>query len=225
MSHAKLEFDFDLLFNDLEKGWDDFARNFPLEQFARGNYKQYPVITLLSCSDSRVPGNMVGNMFNRVFSVENIGNQVRTAEGSILYGLLHLRTPIMIVSGHSDCGAIKAADYDDEPPALRRELEIVHQSISEGMKSFAGVLSADETKRYTQMAEINVDVQINYLLENPKIKGLVDKKELYLLGTILDLHNVYEGGYGKTYISNVNGEKNPAAVGIDFLSVRAARIT
>ena len=41
--------------------------------------------------------------------VINIGNQVKTGEGSLLYGLLHLHTPVMVVAGRW-CGAIKAAD-------------------------------------------------------------------------------------------------------------------
>ncbi len=231
MSHKKVVVDYDVLRRELEEGLEAFVQGFPLENFRQGDYKQYPVITLLACSDSRVPGNMVGSMFNRVFSIENIGNQVKTGEGSILYGLLHLGTPFMIVSGHSDCGAIKAAssDFSGEPDALRKELETVQDSLAQGLKTFAGSLSDDEKIKFTQLAELNVDVQINYLLDNPGVKELVDKKELYILGTMLDLHDVYGGGYARTYISNINGEKNPVAIKgfseLGSLAARANRLT
>ena len=231
MSHERVEVDLGVLIRELEEGLDAFKQDFPLDNFRKGDYKQYPVITLLACSDSRVPGNMVGSMFNRVFTIENIGNQVKTGEGSILYGLLHLGTPFMIVSGHSDCGAIKAAssDYSGEPEALRKELTTVKQSLNQGLKAMKGSLSDDEKKKYTQLAELTVDVQIEYLLSHPEIKELVEHKDLYILGTMLDLHDVYGGGYARTYLSNVNGEKNPDMIKgyteLGSLAARANRIS
>jgi carbonic anhydrase len=200
LSHERVEVDLGVLIRELEEGLDAFKQDFPLDNFRKGDYKQYPVITLLACSDSRVPGNMVGSMFNRVFTIENIGNQVKTGEGSILYGLLHLGTPFMIVSGHSDCGAIKAAssDYSGEPEALRKELTTVKESLNQGLAAMKGSLSDDEKIKYTQLAELNVDVQIEYLLSHPEIKELVEHKDLYILGTMLDLHDVYGGGYGQS---------------------------
>jgi len=220
LSHERVAVDYKVLVRDLEAGLDAFAGDFPLESFSQGDYKQYPVITLLACSDSRVPGNMVGSMFNRVFTIENIGNQVKTGEGSILYGLLHLGTPFMIVSGHSDCGAIKAAssDFSGEPEALRKELETVKDSLTRGTAALSGSLSAGDQLKYSQLAELNVDVQIEYLLSNAEVKALVDKKQLYILGTMLDIHDVYGGGYARTYLSNVNGEKDPEIIkGLDDL--------
>ncbi len=231
MSHEKVVVDHNILIRELEEGLDAFAQDFPLANFQKGDYKQYPVITLLACSDSRVPGNMVGSLFNRVFSIENIGNQVKTGEGSILYGLLHLGTPIMIVSGHSDCGAIKAAssDFSGEPDALKKELETVKESLAEGVKTFTGSLSDEDKVKYTQLAELNVDVQIDYLLGNPEVKELVGKKELFILGAMLDLHDVYGGGYAKTYLSNINGEKNLDTIKgfseLGSLAARANRLT
>jgi len=223
--------DYEVLIKELEEGLDAFVQDFPLDNFKKGDYKQYPVITLLACSDSRVPGNMLGSLFNRVFSIENIGNQVKTGEGSILYGLLHLGTPFMIVSGHSDCGAIKAAssDFSGEPDALKKELEVVKESLAQGTKAFAGTLSDDDKVKYTQLGELNVDIQIDYLLDNPEVKALVDKKELYILGAMLDLHDVYGGGYAKTYLSNINGEKDPDVIKgfseLGSLPAKANRLT
>ncbi len=230
MSHERVEVDYGILVRELEEGLDAFRQGFPLDSFRKGDYQQYPVITLLACSDSRVPGNMVGNMFNRVFTVENIGNQVKTGEGSILYGLLHLGTPFMIVSGHSDCGAIKAAssDFSGEPEALRRELETVQQSLTQGQAAMKTSLADDDKLKYTHLAELNVDVQIEYLLSYPEIKELVEHKHLYILGTMLDLHDVYKGGYAHTYLSNVNGEKDPDLIKgyteLGSLTARARRL-
>ena len=65
---------------------------------------------MLSCSDSRVP---VETIFEAgimdLFVVRVAGNVVKTDEaGSIEYGLAHVHTPILVVLGHTKCGAVSA---------------------------------------------------------------------------------------------------------------------
>jgi len=186
-----------------------FEKNFPLDSLQRTNFGQEPLITLLTCSDSRVPLYVFGETFNRIFSVENIGNQVKTSEGSILYGLLHLHTPFMLIVGHSDCGALKAAmsDYSGEPGAIARELDNVKKSLHE-IQSSAYTLREEPSVKYTQLAELNVDMQVNYMLANTAVARLVEEGSLSIIGIILDLHNVYGQGYGKSYLINHNGVRN-----------------
>jgi len=84
---------------------------------------QTPRVTIISCSDSRVHKSAMDNApENDLFSIRNIGNQITTNEGSVAYGKEHLHTPILLIAGHSRCGAIKAAmsDYSGENSAIRR---------------------------------------------------------------------------------------------------------
>lgn len=89
-----------------------------------GRYGQAPFVTVLSCSDSRVP---VEQIFDQgvgdVFVVRVAGNVSGVHEaGSIEYGVHHLHTPLLIVLGHSHCGAVTAvvqgAEVHDNIPAL-----------------------------------------------------------------------------------------------------------
>jgi carbonic anhydrase len=189
---------------DLNQNIMSFEQNFPLAKFKEGNFKQHPAITLLTCSDSRMPVDMFGSLFNRIFCVENIGNQVKTSEGSILYGLLHLHTPLMIIAGHTDCGAINAAEshFTDEPEAIQKELFIVKESLEQA-RQLCGKNSSLEA---AQLAELNVDTQVNYLMANNKIAQLIQENHLIVLGVLADLHNIHGNGYGKVYTLNVNGE-------------------
>ncbi|MGI5921446.1 MAG: carbonic anhydrase [Syntrophomonadaceae bacterium] len=207
MSDAIIKQDFLGIIQDLEQGMADFALNFPLEPFKAGDYKQHPVITLLTCSDSRMPVDTFGRIFNRIFSVENIGNQAKTSAGSLLYGLLHLHTPIMIIAGHTDCGAIKAAvsDFTNEPEAIRTELTTVKNSLEEIIRA-TGYQVEDTAQKDACLAELNVDMQIKYLLANEQIASLVKENQLTIIGVLTDLHNVHGNGFGKTYTINVNGE-------------------
>lgn len=215
MSHAAPHVDRDVLLQGLAEAVDDFASQFPLEDFKKGDYKQYPVITLLTCSDSRMPVNIFGSIFNRIFSVENIGNQFRSSEGSVLYGLLHLHTPVMIVAGHTDCGAIKAAttNFVEEPLGIRNELSIVKDSLDTACRLYGLNNLDDSALSFTRLAEVNVDMQINCLLANPAVGKLVQNKELLIVGVMVDLHNHYEDGFGRTYTINVNGERDIAVIG------------
>jgi carbonic anhydrase len=220
----------DVLMQGIAEGITKFENEFPLEDFSKGDYKQYPVITLLTCSDSRMPVNVFGSIFNRIFSVENIGNQFRSSEGSVLYGLLHLRTPLMIVAGHTDCGAINAAEsnFVSEPLGIRNELSIVKDSLDSARRLYS-VSNDDSDLKYTLLSEVNVDMQINYLLANPEVSELVKNDELLLLGVMVDLHNHYDEGYGRTYTINVNGERDIGKLKerkvLGLMAERAKRLT
>lgn len=72
---------------------------------------QHPLATIISCSDSRVPPEIlfdegIGDLFI-VRVIGNIGGVDET--GSAEYGVEHLETPLLVVLGHSGCGAVTAA--------------------------------------------------------------------------------------------------------------------
>jgi carbonic anhydrase len=73
--------------------------------------KQKPFATILGCSDSRVPPELIFDAnFGELFIVRVAGN-VTSPEvmGSLQYAGAHLRTPLFLVLGHEGCGAVKAA--------------------------------------------------------------------------------------------------------------------
>ncbi len=72
---------------------------------------QTPFAVLVSCSDSRVPPELLfGAGLGELFIVRNAGNTVDTvALGSIQYGVQVLGTPLIVVMGHERCGAVDAA--------------------------------------------------------------------------------------------------------------------
>lgn len=225
------KFDHPQLIEDIGKAAARFEGNFPLQSFQAAEYKQHPAVTLLTCSDSRMPVEIFGASFNRIFAVENIGNQYRTGEGSVLYGLLHLHTPLMIVAGHTDCGAITAAksDFLDEPLALRNELSVVRDSLDRILPHSGAQPTDDKGLYLAKLAELNVDLQIDLLMENDSVFNLVEDSQLMVIGVIVDLHNVYKEGYGRVYTINVNGEINSEILqsftSLGFFAAQAKRIT
>lgn len=85
------------------------------QEIAKG---QHPFASVLSCSDSRVPPEIVFDQgLGDIFIVRVAGNVVeKTTLGSIEYGVEHLHTPLLVILGHEQCGAVKAALESKEAP-------------------------------------------------------------------------------------------------------------
>ncbi len=79
-----------------------------LANLAKG---QQPFATILGCSDSRVPPELIFDAnFGELFIVRVAGNVISPeVMGSLEYAGEHLRTPLFLVLGHEGCGAVKAA--------------------------------------------------------------------------------------------------------------------
>ncbi len=72
--------------------------------------QQHPPITMLTCADSRIQGEILGmDLINKVFTVRNAGNQVARNKGSLAYALTALNTEIFFILGHTNCGAVNFA--------------------------------------------------------------------------------------------------------------------
>ena len=87
---------------------------------------QAPFATILGCSDSRVPPELLFDQgFGDLFVIRVAGNVIDTdVVGSIEYGVDHLKTKLVVVMGHEGCGAVTAAlqadsDLKKEPNEIR----------------------------------------------------------------------------------------------------------
>jgi len=72
---------------------------------------QHPFAVVVSCSDSRVPPELLFDQaLGDLFVVRVAGNVITPVElGSIEYAVEHLKTPLVVVLGHEGCGAVTAA--------------------------------------------------------------------------------------------------------------------
>lgn len=77
-------------------------------QLANG---QSPFAVVVCCSDSRVPPELVFDQtVGQLFVVRTAGQVIdEAARGSIVYGVDFLKAPLLLVLGHSGCGAVEAA--------------------------------------------------------------------------------------------------------------------
>ena len=94
---------------------------------------QSPPVTVLSCSDSRVPLELIFDQsIGAIFGIRSAGN---TADefgiASIEYAILNGYTKLIIVLGHENCGAVKAAlgGVDPNTPALNALVERIRSTF------------------------------------------------------------------------------------------------
>jgi carbonic anhydrase len=157
---------------------------------------------VVTCADSRVQADAWdGSAENDDFTIRNIGNQVSNALGSVEYGLEHLHTPLLLVVGHTGCGAVKAAlgRRDGLSAPIRAELE--NLKLPEPAKG------GDEKKAWTQGVVSNVHLQVGFALA--KFGGLVAQGDVTVVGAVYDLTNELGHGHGRLSIVNVNGNSEP----------------
>jgi carbonic anhydrase len=95
---------------------------------------QDPSITVVSCSDSRVPPELVfDRSIGDLFVVRVAGNVVDDfGLASVEYAVLNGYTDLIVVLGHENCGAVKAALEQDDPdtPSLRVLVQRIRASFS-----------------------------------------------------------------------------------------------
>jgi carbonic anhydrase len=183
-------------------GNETFMKNHGEDYFIDHSDSQHPLITLVSCSDSRVHAHaLLHDPVNTIFVVRNIGNQLQTATGSVEYGIYHLKTPILAFLGHSDCGAIKAVmkGYYNEPPAIYHELDALPHTLQ---KSFI-----DNPAEFAKKLYFNIISNINFQVDSAtrNFANLIENGSLTVVGGYYDFLNEYNEGFGKLVLINING--------------------
>ncbi len=163
--------------NKLEAPNQDAAR---LKEVATG---QNPLVSLLSCSDSRVP---LAVIFDRgigdLFVVRDAGNIATPEEiGSLEYGAFVLGTPLIMVLGHEKCGAVKAAlEGKPLPGQIGSIVAAIQPAIDRANQN-------DSEEFYIETIKRNVMLQIERLQASPLLHDLVEQGKLKIVGAYYSL--------------------------------------
>jgi carbonic anhydrase len=97
--------------------------------------EQDPFAVILTCSDSRVaPEIFFDQKLGDIFVIRNAGNVADTEGlGSIEYAIEHLKTKLVVVCGHSKCGAVTAAYSGGEfSPNIKRIVDLIKPAVEKG---------------------------------------------------------------------------------------------
>jgi carbonic anhydrase len=181
---------------------DEFVHKSTKADFKVYRTKQQPRATVVMCCDSRVQTIAFGKTpKNDLFIVRNIGNQLHSNRGSVEYGIRRIHTPVLLIIGHVDCGAVKAAqgDYSTECEPIRQELDSLH---------------VDKKAPLERAVIDNVHTQVADALKD--YADLIAEEKLFVFGAVYDFRNDFKQGHGRLILVNYNGEKDPNVIKRDF---------
>ena len=156
---------------------DPKSRNL-LEQVNTTSTGQFPLAVVISCIDSRVPTEMVFDQgIGDIFCVRVAGNVInQDVLGSVEFACKVAGVKLIVVMGHTSCGAVKGACNDVELGNLTGLLNKIKPAIS--IVANRGV-AADDAGFVDEVALENVQVSLDTILnDSPVLKEMVDNHEV-----------------------------------------------
>jgi carbonic anhydrase len=146
---------------------------------------QRPFATILGCSDSRVPPELIFDAkFGDLFVIRVAGN-VMSPEifGSLQYAGAHLKTQLFMVLGHEGCGAVQAALAAKFHGAQERSrIQFLLQSMLPGLDEVDPQLPPQQ--QLERAVESNVRWSMRQLLETPEGRARMAEGRMKLVGAV-----------------------------------------
>ena len=152
--------------------------------------KQQPFATILGCSDSRVPPELVFDCgFGELFVVRVAGNVLgRSILGTIQYAASHLHTQLFVVLGHEGCGAVKAALATKfEGATHKSRIAVLLKNIVPALKTVDPSLTAEALLH--SAVEANVRYTVRQLLSTPEARIKAATTDMKLVGAVYELES------------------------------------
>src|SRR4051794_39995952 len=149
---------------------------------------QQPYATIIGCSDSRVPPELLFDAgFGELFIIRIAGNVISPEiMGTLQYAAAHLHTPLFVVLGHEGCGAVDAAIAMKEQGVRERaRIAMLLERILPGLPATDGALTRDQ--RLDAAVEANVRWTMHQLLDTPEGQARVAEGILKLVGAVYEL--------------------------------------
>jgi carbonic anhydrase len=151
--------------------------------------KQHPFASILSCSDSRTTVELIFDQnLGDIFSVRLAGNVASTlAIGSLEFSTQYLGSKLVVVMGHSNCGAVKAACDHFKGGNIGEIINMIDPAVS-----LETTVSSDRNSSNTSFVDKvcwhNVHEQINNIKQHSKIiNQMVIDNQIALVGAVYDL--------------------------------------
>jgi len=150
---------------------------------------QQPYATLLGCSDSRVPPELIFDAWlGELFVIRVAGNVLGPAiSGTLQYPTLHLATPLFVVMGHERCGAVDAAvSYLYDGVRQANHIETLLEEIVPALDGLDPTRARQEVVKAA--VEANVRRTVATIAASPQGRIQI-ARGVKVVGAIYDLHN------------------------------------
>jgi carbonic anhydrase len=151
--------------------------------------KQHPFASVLSCSDSRTTVELIFDQnLGDIFSVRLAGNIASIkAIGSLEFSCKYLGSKLVVVMGHSSCGAIKAACDHYKGGNIGEIIELIDPAVLLE-KTITDKRDSTNDEFVERVCFHNVEVQMERILKrSPLLTEMIEKKEIGLIGAVYNL--------------------------------------
>lgn len=198
----------------LQEGNDRFIKNLKanrnlLQQANETKEGQWPFATILSCIDSRTSAELIFDQgLGDVFSVRIAGNVVNTdILGSMEFACKLAGSKLIVVLGHSKCGAIKGACDHVEMGNLTELLSKIQPAVYQE-KTTKSDRSSKNASFVENVASINVKRTVKSIIERSFI--LEQMVENGAVGVVGGMHDIETGKVTfYTDVMYIKDDKNP----------------
>ena len=169
---------------------EPLERNF-LEQVRQTAGGQYPMAAILGCIDSRVPHEIVFDKgVGDVFSARVAGNFVNTdILGSLEFAAAVAGSKVIVVLGHTECGAVKGACDHVQLGNLTSTLANLAPALY-AVGEVEGERSSSNGAFVQAVAEANVRLTVRQIVDrSPVLRERVAAGDLVVVGAMHDVHS------------------------------------
>ena len=159
------------------------------QQRAQTAAAQYPFAVVLSCIDSRTASEIIFDQgFGDIFNARVAGNVVDDEIlGSMEFACKIAGAKLIVVLGHSHCGAVKGACSGAQLGHLTGLLDKIQPSVAEARGKLPGI-SATDGKFIETVAKLNVRHVTQQIREqSPVLRELIDSGKVGIVAGIYDL--------------------------------------
>jgi carbonic anhydrase len=161
-----------------------------LKDFAKNG--QNPKAIILCCSDSRGPVEMIFDQdIGDLFVIRVAGNIVAPSlVGSIEFAASTFGTSLVVVMGHSQCGAVTATlqQIETADSETSKNIHAIVKRIKPHIKPIAKLKDLSFEEKLTRSIEANVIASVGQIESSSElIENLISKNELIILGAVLEL--------------------------------------
>jgi carbonic anhydrase len=149
--------------------------------------------TVIGCSDSRAPVELIFDAgVMEIFTIRVAGNVVDSNEaGSAEYGVAHVKTPVVVILGHTQCGAVTAAtrELDGRGRPLERNiqplLDNIFPAVRRSREAYPDLHGDDSIPK---AIEENVwQAMTDLFMISPEVRRLAAEGRVKVVGGIYDL--------------------------------------
>ena len=191
----------------LKKGNDRFVNNLKanrnlLQQANETSDGQHPFAVILSCIDSRTSAELIFDQgLGDVFSVRIAGNIINEdILGSMEFGCKVAGSKIIVVLGHTKCGAVKGACDHVEMGNLTALLSKIHPAVNIE-NTVNENRNSGNAEFVEKVATINVKQTVKAILErSPILREMIENGEIGIVGGTHDITTGMVNFYEETLI-------------------------